>query len=75
MFVLGVNLPLKPSDFLNLKYKDLFDKRDNPKYYELQLGRYLQSDVIKIPLKSNVKNFYQHTEKNINYFIKPVQMI
>lgn len=55
MFVLGINLPLKPSEFLSLKYGELFDKKDIPQNYELSLGRYQQDEVISIPLKSNVK--------------------
>ena len=55
MFVLGINLPLKPSEFLSLKYDELFDKKDIPKDYKLNLGRYQQDEVINIPLKSNVK--------------------
>ena len=55
MFVLGVNLPLKPSEFLSIKYGELFDKKDIPKDYKLSLGRYQQDEIISIPLKSNVK--------------------
>ena len=55
MFVLGINLPLRPGEFLALKYADLFDKKDKPKEYELNLGRHQQDEVICIPLHSNVK--------------------
>ena len=55
MFVLGINLPLKPSEFLSLKYGELFDNKDKPKAYELTLGRYQQDEIISIPLKTNVK--------------------
>ena len=54
MFVLGINLPLRPGDFLCLKYGDLFDKKDKPKAYELNLGRHQQDVIIRIPLHSNV---------------------
>ena len=46
MFVLGINLPLKPSDFLSLKYNQLFDTKDNPKAFELKIGKHLQDETI-----------------------------
>lgn len=56
MFVLGVNLPIKTSNFLELKYSDLFDEHDNIKPYSLVLGRFQKDEVIDIPLKKVVKN-------------------
>ena len=55
MFVLGVNIPLKPSDFLLLKYDELFDKKDKIKDYTFQTGRHNQNEIIKISLGNNVK--------------------
>lgn len=55
MFVLSINIPLKTQDFLNLKYKDLFDKNDKLKPIEMQLGRYYKDSVIKIPIRNYVK--------------------
>lgn len=54
MFVLGVNIPHKASDFLQFKYKDIFDKNDKPKAVVLQLGRFGKDEIIKIPLKDVV---------------------
>lgn len=69
MFVLGINLPLKPSEFLSLKYDELFDCKDKPKAYELMLGRYQQDEVVSIPLNFNVKNLLSaYREKyNLSY--------
>lgn len=55
MFILAVNVPLKTPDFLNLKYKDLFDSNDNIKPIEMQLGRYYKDSIIKVPLRDCVK--------------------
>lgn len=55
MFVLGINLPLKTQDFLNLKYKDLFDKNDKIKPVEMELGREYKDSVIKVPLRKCAK--------------------
>ena len=66
MFVLGVNLPLKPSDFLSLRYCDLFDKKDRPKEYELNLGRHQHDEIICIPLHSNVKELLKLYRKVFN---------
>lgn len=54
MFVVGVNLPLKPEEFLSLEYKDIFDKKDQPQKIKIELGRYYKDDVIYIPLKKVV---------------------
>jgi len=72
MFVLGVNLPLKPSDLLFLKYGELFDEKDNPKDYKYQLGRFAhhQNDIILIPLSSNVKHLLTEYRKRYNLFYK-----
>ena len=69
MFVLGVNLPLKTSDFLSLKYKDLFDENDCVKPLKLKLGRFQQEETISIPLKSVVsKTLYAYACKfNLSY--------
>ncbi len=69
MFVLGINTPLKPSDFLNLRYKDLFDENDNPKPIEMQLGRFYKDAIIQIPLRKIViKVISAYTQKyGINY--------
>lgn len=56
MFVLGVNLPLKTKDFLEIKYGDLFDEHDCPKDYTWQLGRFHKDEIIRIPLPESVKN-------------------
>ena len=70
MFVLGINLPLKTSEFLSLKYDDLFDKKDKPKEYELNLGRYQQDEIIRVPLKSNVKDLLSVYRKRYNLSYK-----
>ena len=70
MFVLGINLPLKPSEFLSLKYGELFDNKDKPKAYELTLGRYQKDEVISIPLNSNVKELLSSYRKKYNLFYK-----
>lgn len=69
MFVLGVNLPLKPNDFLELKYKDLFDKNDQPKDVTLKLGRFHKDEVINLPLRGVVKRVLTTytTEYNLSY--------
>lgn len=68
MFVLGINLPLKPSDFLSLKYNQLFDTKDNPKAFELKIGKHLQDETISIPLKSNIKELLLVYRKKYNLF-------
>lgn len=70
MFVLGVNLPLRPGEFLILKYGDLFDKKDKPKEYELNLGRRQQDEIIGIKLHSNVKELLIAYRKKYNLFYK-----
>ena len=55
MFVLGINLPIRPSEFLSLRYRDLFDENDTPKKYEMELGRFHQDEIIYIPLSPNIK--------------------
>ena len=70
MFVLGINLPLKPSEFLSLKYGELFDNKDKPKVYELTLGRYQQDESVNIPLKSNVKDLLSAYRKKYNLSYK-----
>ena len=55
MFVISVNLPIKPNEFLSLQYKDLFDEHDSPKPYELTLDRHHKDAKIQIPLKEVVK--------------------
>ncbi len=50
MFILSINIPLKTPDFLNLKYKDLFDEKDKPKCIEMQLNRFHKDVVLKIRL-------------------------
>lgn len=55
MFILGINLPIKTNDFLQLKYKDLFDANDLPKTFEMQLGRFYKDETIHIPLRSVAK--------------------
>ena len=72
MFVLGINLPLKPSEFLSLKYGELFDKKDKPKAFELTLGRYQQDEVVSIPLRSNVKELLSAYRKKYNLFYKNI---
>ena len=68
MFVLGINLPLRPGEFLALKYSDLFDKRDKPQKYELNLGRHQQDEKIVIPLHSNVKELLSEYRKLYNLY-------
>ncbi len=70
MFVLGINLPLKANEFLTLKYNDLFDNTDSPKEYELKLGRHQQDKIIRIPLKSNVKELLSAYRQKYNLFYK-----
>lgn len=70
MFILGINLPLKPSEFLSLKYNNLYDKKDNPKEYELPLGQHQQDEIIRIPLKSNVKDILSVYRKKYNLSYK-----
>lgn len=55
MFILGINLPIKTNDFLQIKYKDLFDENDLPKAYEMQLSRFYKDETLHIPLRSVVK--------------------
>lgn len=54
MFILSLNLPLKPSDFLSIKYGDLFDKDNQPKPFTWQLGRFHKDETIDIPLRKVV---------------------
>ena len=70
MFVLGINLPIRPSEFLALKYCDLFDKNDNPKEYELNLGRHQQDEMIGIPLHYNVRELLSAYRKKYNLTYK-----
>lgn len=55
MFILGINLPIKTNDFLSLKYKDLFDDKNQPKAIQMKLGRLYQDEIIDIPLKEVVR--------------------
>lgn len=70
MFVLGVNLPLKPADFLSLKYGDLFDENDCPKDYTWQLGRFHKDEKIQIPLRASVKRLLLAYTKKYGYSYK-----
>lgn len=56
LFVIGINTPLKADTLLNLKYKDVFDKKDKPKSIELKLDRYHKDEIINIPLRSFVSD-------------------
>jgi len=55
MFVLGVNLPLKTNDFLELKYRDLFNDNDCIKPIEYSLGRFHKDEIINVPLRACAK--------------------
>lgn len=55
MFILGINLPIKTNDFLQIKYKDLFDENDLPKAFEMQLGRFYKDETLHIPLRNVAK--------------------
>lgn len=55
-FVISVNLPLKPEEILNLKYKDVFEPKDKIKSFEFNLGRFHKDKIIYIPLRMTVKN-------------------
>ena len=55
MFMLSINLPLKTNDFLNLKYKDLFDNKNRLKSIEMKLSRFYKDTVLKVPLRKNVR--------------------
>ncbi len=55
MFMLSINLPLKTNDFLNLKYKDLFDSKDKLKSVEMKLSRFYKDTILKVPLRKNVR--------------------
>ena len=55
MFILSVNLPLKTNDFLNLKYKDLFDSKDKFKSIDMKLSRFYKDEILKIPLRRHVR--------------------
>lgn len=51
MFVFNISIPLMPSEFTNLKYKDVFDNKDNPKSIEMKLNRFHKDESIFIPLR------------------------
>lgn len=69
MFVLGVNLPIKSTELLSLKYSDLFDKKDKLKKFEFELGRQHHDEKINIPLRSVAANILvAYTKKyNLSY--------
>lgn len=55
MFMISINLPLKTNDFLNLKYKDLFDSKDKLKSVDMKLSRFYKDEILKVPLRKNVR--------------------
>ena len=59
MFVVGINLPIRPSEFIALKYKDLFDENNLPKdYFLLTICGISQKQTISIPIRKNVKELF-----------------
>lgn len=69
MFMLSINLPLKTNEFLNLKYKDIFDSKDKLKFVDMKLNRFYKDETLKIPLPKNVRKIIlAYTQRyNINY--------
>ena len=64
MFSLSINLPLKTADFLTLKYKDIFDEKDNIKDFKFILGRHQKDQSLSIPIRSHIKELiYSYTLK------------
>ncbi len=55
MFVFNVNIPIKANQFLDLKYKDVFDNKNKIKPIEYKLNRFYKDETICIPLRNNVK--------------------
>lgn len=55
MFVLSINLPLKISEFINLRYQDLFDESDAIKPIKYQLGRFNKDITIAIPIRKSAQ--------------------
>lgn len=59
MFVLHLSVPLKTNEFTNLKYKDVFDKKDKIKDVELKLSRFHKDNIILIPLRNDIKKMLE----------------
>lgn len=55
LVVIALNFPIKTNELLGLKYKDLFDEKDNIKPLEYRLGRFKKDEIIHIPIRSNTK--------------------
>ena len=70
MFVLGVNLPIKSSELLSLKYSDLFDKKDKLKKFEFDLGRQHHDEKIYIPLRPVAANILMAYTKKYKFSYK-----
>ena len=64
MFVLGVNLPIKSSELLSLKYSDLFDKKDKLKKFEFD------DEKIYIPLRPVAANILMAYTKKYKFSYK-----
>lgn len=68
-FVLCMNLPLKTEDLLMLKYKDIFNKKNQIIPVEFKLSRFHKDEILNIPLRNICKQIlYKYCELlNLNY--------